>query len=256
MIRSHIPVLKEKKPKKMKTSRKIIIILMFLFIALLAVLFFRSPISQISEINFQGNTFTTRDQLLQQGKVAVGDQFFGVSTSILTERLEGINSIKLVKVDKQFPGTIHVQIEEYPTVAYELGTDGVLEAILSNGALVSVGSSGIAVEKPILTQWSPDDPNKIRLSQVLGQIPNQLTSDISEIIPSPTTSFSDRIKIYTRSGFEVITAISLLSDKVEYLNQVIETQEAGLITMLEADTYESFPSVKSEVLDEEGTTNE
>lgn len=256
MTRSHIPVLKEKKPKKMKTSRKIIIILVFLFIALLAVLFFRSPISQISEIDFQGNTFTSRNQLLQQGKFAVGDQFFGVSKSTVIERLEGINSIKLVKVDKQFPGIIKVQIEEYPTVAYELGKDGTLEAILSNGALVSVGSSGIAVEKPILTQWNPNDPNKIKLSQVLEQIPNQLTSDISEIIPSPTTSFSDRIKIYTRSGFEVITSISLFRDKVEYLNQVIETQEPGLITMLEADTYESFSSAKSEVLDEESTTNE
>ena len=86
-------------------------------------------------------------------------------------------------------------------------------------------------------------------------IPNQLISDISEIIPSPTVSFPDRIKLYTRSKFEVITAVSLLKDKVEYLNQVIETEEPGLITMLEADSYVPFLLVDSESENVNGATN-
>ncbi|MNP62349.1 Cell division protein DivIB [compost metagenome] len=91
-----------------------------------------------------------------------------------------------------------------------------------------------------MTGWKEEDPYKTKLSQALAEIPNELTSDISEIVPSPTLSFPDRIKLYTRSHFEVITAISLLKDKVEYLNQVIETEEPGLIKMLEADTYVPF----------------
>jgi len=105
---------------------------------------------------------------------------------------------------------------------------------------VSVNEAGIAVEKPILTNWDTGDPNKAILCQTLGSISNELTSDISEIVPSPTLSFPDRIKLYTRSRFEVITSISLLKSKVAYLNQVIETKEPGLITMLEADSYVPF----------------
>lgn len=125
-------------------------------------------------------------------------------------------------------------------MAYELDEAGSLEAILSSGAAVSVKDTGIAVEKPILTNWKADDPYKTKLCQALADIPNELTSDISEIVPSPTLSFPDRIKLYTRSRFEVITAISLLKDKVEYLNQVIENEQPGLIKMLEADSYVPF----------------
>ena len=46
--------------------------------------------------------------------------------------------------------------------------------------------------------------------------------------------------MYTRSKFEVITSVSLLRDKVEYLNQVTEMERPGVITMLEADSYVPF----------------
>jgi cell division protein FtsQ len=246
MSKISIPVLKPNKPSKKRTKRKIIFILILLCVIVLAVLFFRSPISRITEIEFQGNMFASREQLLQAGEFNVGDQFFEASVSTLEQRLMDVNSVQKVNVIKQFPGKIRIQVQEYPTVAYELGDGGTLMAILSSGAMVPVDASGIAVEKPILTKWDPSDPNKVKLSQALGEIPNQLTSDISEIIPSPTVSFPDRIKLYTRSKFEVITAVSLIKNKVEYLNQVIETEEPGLITMLEADSYVPFVPLNGE----------
>lgn len=254
MPKAHIPVLKENRPKK-KASRKIIAILLLLFIAILAVLFFRSPVSQVTEIQFTGNTFTSREQLLQASGLKTGIQYFGVSPSKVENQLLQIKSIQKAVVDKHFPGEINVRIEEYPTVAYELGEGGRLDAILANGTKVAVSSSGIAVEKPILTKWSPNDPNKAELCKALGQIPNELISDISEIIPSPTASFPDRIKMYTRSRFVVITAISLLGDKIEYLNQVIENAQPGTITMLEADTYTPFETPGGEESDQNGTTH-
>ncbi|MET3543709.1 cell division protein DivIB [Paenibacillus sp. SSG-1] len=255
MPNAQIPVLKEDKPKR-KASKRIIWILLLLFIVILSVLFFRSTMSQVTEVHFKGNTFTTRDELLKASGLQVGSQFFGVSPSKVESSLLKVKSIQKATVDKQFPGVINVTIEEYPTVAYELAAEGDLQAILSSGATVSVNNTGIAVEKPILTKWNASDPNKAALCKVLGQIPNELTSDISEIIPSPTESFPDRIKLYTRSRFEVITAISLLKDKVEYLNQVIETEEPGIITMLEADSYVPFEPSGEENGDQNATTHE
>ncbi|WP_136606496.1 cell division protein FtsQ/DivIB [Paenibacillus dokdonensis] len=255
MPKAHIPVLKENKPKR-KASRRIIAILLLLFVAILVILFFRSPVSQVTEIQFTGSTFSSREQLLQASGLKTGTQYFGVSPSKVESQLLQIKSIQKAVVDKHFPGKISVRIEEYPTVAYELGAEGNLDAILANGTKVSVNSSGIAVEKPILTKWNTTDPNKVELCKVLGKIPNELTSDISEIIPSPTASFPDRIKLYTRSRFVVITAISLLSDKVEYLNQVIETAQPGTITMLEADTYTPFQPLGDDVTDQNATTHD
>jgi cell division protein FtsQ len=239
MTTTRLPLLKEDKPKK-KMSRKITAILLLLFTALLAVIFFRSSISHITVIDFQGSKYSTSEELLSQSGIKIGGQFFAVSTKAVEESLRNLKTVKDVSVQKKFPGVITVKIEEFPAVAYELEQGGVLKAILSSGAAVPVNDTGIAVEKPILTNWDPDDPNKAKLCQALASISNELTSDISEIVPSPTLSFPDRIKLYTRSRFEVITSISLLKSKVSYLNQVIETKEPGLITMPEADSYVPF----------------
>lgn len=53
MPKTRMPLLKEDKPSK-RMSRKITIILLLLFIALLAVIFFRSSVSKITAIHFQG----------------------------------------------------------------------------------------------------------------------------------------------------------------------------------------------------------
>ncbi len=242
MPTTRLPLLKEDKPKK-KMSRKITAILLLLFTALLAVIFFRSSVSRITEINFQGSQYSSREELLSQSKLQIGGQFFAVSTNSVEDSLKELKTIQKATVEKNFPGVISVRIEEYPAVAYELDQAGSLKAILSSGAAVSINETGIAVEKPILTNWDASDPYKAKLCQALASIPNQLTSDISEIVPSPTLSFPDRIKLYTRSRFEVITAISLLKAKVEYLNQVIETEQPGLIKMLEADSYVPFQPI-------------
>ncbi|WP_410514524.1 FtsQ-type POTRA domain-containing protein [Paenibacillus sp. BR2-3] len=239
MSKTRLPLLKEDKPKK-KMSRRLTAILLLLFIALLAVIFFRSSVSRITQITFEGSKYSTQQELLAQSGLRIGGQFFAVSKESVQKSMLKLNTIQTATVEKSFPGIIKVHIEEFPAVAYELDGEGTLKAILSSSAAVSINETGIAVEKPILTNWKDSDPFKTKLCKVLGSIPNELTSDISEIVPSPTLSFPDRIKMYTRSRFEVITAISLLSDKIEYLNQVIETEQPGLIKMLEADSYVPF----------------
>lgn len=256
MQNNHIPALKETRPKAPKAAKKIILVLMLLFAALLAVLFFRSPLSKVSDISIQGNTFQPDKLLLEQAGLEEGIQFFGVDSDQVEQALEAEGTIQAAKVDKRFPGVIEITVAEHPTVAFEIAEDGALQAILATGTSVPVSASGIAVEKPILTHWDPADPLKAQLSEVLAEIPNSLTADISEITPSPTPSFPDRIKLYTRSKFEVVTAVSLLGNKVEYLNQVIEMQQPGYITMLEADSYEPFQSEGEQDEAAEPTTQE
>ncbi len=223
-----------------------IVILSILFVVALGVVFWFSPIGKISQITFTGNAFTSKEDLLAATRLAKGDAFYGTSAATIQSRLKTIPAIEDATITKQFPGKIDIHITEYPVVAYELATSGELTAILQNGTSVRADDRGVAVEKPVLTQWADFQKEKVALCKVLGTIPNELTSDISEIMPSPTPSFPDRIMIYTRSQFEVITSISLLADKVEYLNQVIETQPPGIITMLEADSYTPFVQQEEE----------
>ncbi|MNE47075.1 hypothetical protein D3C80_1414530 [compost metagenome] len=52
--------------------------------------------------------------------------------------------------------------------------------------------------------------------------------------------------MYTRSRFEVISAISLFAEKAEYMNMILESQDPGMLTMLEADSYVPYSPSDSE----------
>ncbi|WP_068616371.1 cell division protein FtsQ/DivIB [Paenibacillus tuaregi] len=255
MPKANVPVLKNAKPK-MKTSRKVVAILLLLFVVLAGVLFFRSQISKISEIRFSGNTYTTNPELLKQAGIQIGASYFGISESEVQQRLSLIPSIEKVTVEKQFPGLVLIKIKEYRAVGYTLNKDGSLLAYLASGAEVPAKTGSIAVEKPLLSGWKRGDANLKSLCLVLGKIPDNLTTDISEIVPSPTAAYPDRIKMYTSSHFEVITAISLLPEKIEYLGSVIDSQQPGTLTMLEANSYSAFPSSGDKDEQQKDTTNQ
>ena len=96
------------------------------------------------------------------------------------------------------------------------------------------------VDKPVLSGWRKDDPVKAKLCAQLALIKTGDLSQLSEIAPAPTASYPDRIRIYTQTGFEVLTAASLLKDKIATLNAAVEEREPGRLTLLLADTYSPF----------------
>ncbi|MNW57628.1 Cell division protein DivIB [compost metagenome] len=155
-------------------------------------------------------------------------------------------SIEEVVVNKSFPSKVEIVITEHALAAYELTPDGLLKGLLANGTKIDLVNGSMPMDKPILTGWEENDPNLIKLCNTLAKISDSLTSDISEITPSPTLSYPDRIKMYTRSRFEVISAISLFAEKAEYMNMILESQDPGMLTMLEADSYVPYSPSDSE----------
>lgn len=235
-----MPVLKEP-AKKRKGSRKLLVVLFLLFLVILAVLFFNSSISKIAEVQIAGMKLATKAEVAQAAAIAAGDAFFGTTSSTIETRVEKLPQIESAEVSKVFPGVVQITVQEYPIVAFELSPKGELTALLSNGTSVAAQTEAMLVaDKPVLTGWTAKDPVKVSLTKQLGKIPVKQLSDLSEIIPAPSKAYPDRIKIYTRTKFEVITSVSVLPEKIEALNAVIETQEPGRITMLLADTYVPF----------------
>ncbi|MUG88069.1 FtsQ-type POTRA domain-containing protein [Paenibacillus timonensis] len=255
MPKANVPVLKEPAPKK-KSGRKIKTILILLFLALLCVLFFRSSLSKISVITFEGNTYTTEAELLGVTGLQVGSPFFAVSADHIARKLEDVSSVKQATVDKTFPGGVNIRIEEYPIAAYALTGEGKLQGLLANGTRIELKDGSMPVDKPILTGWKADDESLVKLCRTLSQIPDELTADISEIVPSPTLSYPDRIKLYTRSKFEIISATSLLAKKAEYMNEILQTQDPGKLTMLDADSYVPYSTAENENDGQNDTTHD
>ncbi len=234
-----IPILKEPPPKR-RGNRKLVFILVLLFLILLSILFFNSSISKISVVTVEGEQFTTEARIREAASVRAGDAFFGTLSSSVEHRIRKLGSVKEVKVAKTFPGQIKITVEEYPPVAFELAANGQLSAILASGSIIQADQAKAVVDKPVLSGWKKDDSVKGQLCQQLALIDPAALGNLSEIMPSPTESYPDRIRIYTRNGFEVITAASLLKDKIDTLNSVVEERDPGRVTLLLADTYSPF----------------
>lgn len=241
-----LPILKEPEPKK-KSNVKLIVILVILFIGLLTVIFFNSSLSKIGEVQITGTQFVSKAEVMKYSGLAVGDSFFFSSKKKIEENLLKNSSIQQVTVTKQFPGLIKIQVQEYKVVAFEISENGDIVALLASGSSIVTSSERMQImDKPILTGWDPESMDKKQLIKQLSAIEPALLSDISEISPIPSQAFPDRILIYTRTKFEIITAVSLLSEKIVTMNSVIETQAPGRVTLLLADTYVPFPQIGEE----------
>ncbi|NHN28654.1 cell division protein FtsQ/DivIB [Paenibacillus agricola] len=242
-----LPAIQKPKPKaKGRGSKKLLIFLVLFFFTLLCVLFFQSSLSKITKIEIEGQELILPDTVGQAISVKNGDHFFSVSSTTIEQQVKALKMVESVKVTKHFPGVIHVQVKEYNKVAYQFDANNQPEAVLADGSIISIANQvSLILDKPILSGWANDDPLKIKLCQVLANILPSYLTDISEIKPDPTEAYPDRIKMYTKSQFEVITAIGYLPEKLKYLNAYISNLKenkisTGVLKLLEADIHTPF----------------
>ncbi len=244
----NIPVLREKKARS-KGSKRLLAVLFLFFIILFIVLFFHSSLSKITNIEISGTTFTEDADILQQSELAEGDQFIPVQAASLAARIEQLDTIAEAEVRKTFPGKIEIVVKEHPHVANEQLLNGTWTALLANGYAVAdlaIQSNPAYMDKPVLSGWHGEPELKRELTATLAEIPEELLLDVSEIVPNlPSASYPDRILLYTRSGYEVITTIGKLQDKLPYLTGVVHNlkendTDKARITMLEAITSDAL----------------
>lgn len=240
MERERVPHLAKPKPDR-RGGGKAALLLLFLFAVIALILFFRSDLSKIDTIDVTGIRHTPLADVRQAIGVAEGDSFFAATARTLTERAAGLPNVEEARVAKRFPGRIVIEIREYPEVAYLIGPDGEPRALLSSGRDVPVPEGEPVRNLPILSGWEPGSELLRRMAEVLAGLPAHLLADISQIKPEPADAWPDRIRMYTRSCFEVVTTIGYLPDRLDYMRAIIDEYEPGIITMLEANTHVPYP---------------
>lgn len=247
-----VPVMKPA-PKPKRGGGKLLGLIILFFVVLFVILFFQSSISKISEVRIEGNELVPKEELAEKSGVRAGDHYFLTRSNTVAGRLKKHPFIESVEVSKTFPGIMTIKVKEYRRVAFQLAADGTKEVLLADGSALPVAgqAAGVPLDMPIMSNWKAEDPFKVKLCAALAQIPPYLLSDISEIKPEPSTAYPDKIKLYTRSNYEVYTTIEYLPDNIEYLgfftNELKDRGKmTGVITMLEQIRHASFESDKQE----------
>lgn len=236
-----MPVVRKERPRR-RSNRKLLLLLFVFFVALLGVLFFQSSFSKIHRIVVEGNRLLAEEQIVEAAGIAVGDHFFAGRSSQWEERILKLGAVQEARVKKRFPGEVYIEVREFPVVALELTKDGEIAGLLANAASVPYGSVENAAARPVLSGWE-DEVLKRRLTETLAEISAEYLQDISEIRPSPTVPYPDRIILYTRSRYEVITTISYLPEKITLLDDYVydlrsENRTAERIVLLETNYAE------------------
>ncbi len=248
-----MPVIK--KPKRnVRSSRKIIVLLMLFFISILVLLFFHSSLSRIQAIEVQGALMTEESEIVQASGLQLQDSFFTINQAEIVHQLEQLEWIKTADVIKHFPGRVVLEVQEHELVAYEILENNEKMAVLSDGSTLPVTDEMPPLDTIVLTGWQHADELKAKLARTLAQIPDELSQLISEIKPFPSAAYPDKIHIYTRSSFEIVTTISYLPKKLPYLPNMIRELLArditdGTLTLLEADTHSPFEKASSKLQD-------
>ena len=253
-METRIPALKPVRPER-RRGGKLAAVLAVLFFIVMIVLFLQSSLSKVTEIQIRGTRHADPEAVRAAAGVQEGDWFLYPWASELERRVRTVPAVEDAVAVWRFPGLLIIWVREYPEVALEISPAGKLGIVLANGLAVPPAGT-LVPDKPVLTGWNPDDPNRLALARELGRIPPELLNDVSEIVPDPSNAYPDRIRIYTRSRFEVVTTVSKLGEKLPYLDSIVENREPGLLTLLDADTYTPFSALQSPTEDLEGSPPE
>jgi cell division protein FtsQ len=227
-----------------KGKARLIGLLFVFFIIIGAVIFFKSNLAKIQTIEVEGALITSKVNVMQQARLANGDSFFAFRSGAIVERINAIPGVHTSRVERDFPGKIILHVQEYKLAGYQLNK-GTTELVLENGTKLPMTDLAGWVDRPVLSNWEGHAKLEQTLCKVLANLSDVEVADLSEIMPMPSAAYPDKIKIYTRSSFEVITTISKLKGKLPYLANIVSElidkgQTTGRITMLEANTSQSF----------------
>jgi cell division protein FtsQ len=241
-IEERIPSMRAK--RRRKTNRKFLFILMIFVIALLAILYFQSPISKINEIIVIGATLHNEKYYKEESGLLVDEPIWGFSTSKIENSLKEIDGVKSVTVSRKWLRDIEIAITEWSTVAY-IQEDGHYSLLLENGDAFPAEMVSPETEAPILNRFRDPDVRK-RIATQLMKMPGEVYTLISEIVFTGSDEDTESVTVYMDDGYEVRAIIPTFAESMSFYPEVtaqLNGLEKGVIDMEVGMFFKPFSEV-------------
>jgi cell division protein FtsQ len=243
---------KRKRNRKNNKTIRLFIVGVSFFVLILLIVFFSSSLSRVQQIEVKGNDLIDATAIIESSDVKQGDQFLLVWQDDVSEAVKRLGSIEKVTLEKEFPGFVRIIVKEFPKVAYIDLPNDEWQAVLANGKRLPA-TMNITADKPMLSGWNEGAAKTLlpKLTEALLKVKSEHLQDLSQIVPIPTKTFPDKIKMYTRSGFEIVSTIELFPKKIEFLQGVIrdvraKKQEGGTIYLMETIYHRPIETTQNE----------
>ncbi len=227
-----------KKEKRKKANRRLILYISILFFLLACVIYFRSPLSNVSSISINGNRYLTDKQVMKISGITYETSYFRASVKKAKQKLLKQKEIKKVSIKKIFPNKISITIEEYKTVGFIEKRDK-WYPLLENGKLLSpIKGKQVPVSAPFMLNWNKGEDIQEMASE-LKKLPDSIFRSISEIHFAPLPSDPLHITLYMNEGYEVSATVRDFAKKMGAYPLILKQAKEykGGIIHLEVGAY-------------------
>lgn len=185
-------------------------------------LLIRSPIFEVTRIDVRGNELLPAAEVLSAAGLSTGVNIFRVHLGEAGEKLGALPLVKKAVLERRFPSTITVYIEErQPLVLVEM--ENAFWEVDADGVALrrqKVGVSGV----PVLTGAGPGEDAMRGALAVAGGLPASVKRELSEI----NISGDHRITLYTVDGIPVhLGRADELGTQVLILGEVLDAVRAS-----------------------------
>ena len=234
-IEERIPSMREK--RRRRTNRKFIFVITIFTLALLVILYFQSPLSQINKITVNGTGLYGKTFYLEEVDLSVDKPLWGFKIKDTEKSIRKMDSVQDVTIARKWLRDVEVNITEWDPIAY-IEEDGQYSLLLENGKVFSQNQLLPEEDAPILNGFT-DSEHKKRMTAQLMKMESEVYQLISEIIYKGTADDTNNITVYMDDGYEIRAIISTFAEKMAYYSEItaqLHNHEKGVIDM-EVGTY-------------------
>jgi cell division protein FtsQ len=211
VLEDRIPKLKQQ--RKQKANRRLIFYLSIFFLLLLCVIYFQSPLSNVSSITIEGNRNVSTSEIKKISGLTTKTSFWKIDNEMVEKKIEEHIEIKNAEVQKVFPNKILIKIEERKRVAYILKNAKYIP-ILENGMLLKNKHGDVVpADAPVLVHWKKAEDIQ-EMAKELKKLPNSIKNSISEIHHTPEPTDPLHITLFMNDGFEVSATVRNFAKKM------------------------------------------
>ncbi|RBW70393.1 cell division protein FtsQ/DivIB [Bacillus taeanensis] len=252
-VEDRIPKLKTE--RKRKANRRFVIYLSFFFLLILVIIYFQSPLSRIKNIHVQGSHYANQENIISTSGLTNETSFWNLNKEKVISKIEEIDQISSADIEKKFPNSITIIINEYNRVGY-LNSGEKYYPILENGkVLPALKKHEVPINAPLLLNWQDKEKELQEMAYELNRVPQSIIQRISEIHLAPLESDPLRLILYMTDGFEVHSTIQDFADKITAYPAIVQelgSEQQGIIYINVGSYFKAYETEEALERESEG----
>ncbi len=235
----------------MNIKKKYTVIILILIFCMLVFAALVSPVFEIDEIQVIGNSQLSNEEIFSiAGIDKVGGNIFAFNSGTAKKRLSKSNYIKSVRIVKNFPSTIIINIEERKVRGYIpylgkylfIDVDGRVIDIsdqmpISHPIILGLKFSGFTLGEPLTVTNDYSLSDVVQISKLIDAY------DLADMVIKVDVSKPEDIHLYVNQIDVTFGSIDDAYTKIATLNEIVkqlDPQEAGTLDISDITVNPSF----------------